>query len=46
MMPNYNMYFTFSSGVFVQKNVKIGLENKRSYVEIKPLSVVTQHAEI
>jgi len=30
MIPNCNMYFlTFSSGVFLQKNVKIGLDNEK-----------------
>jgi len=38
-----HVFLTFSTGIFLQKNVKIGLKNK--LVEIKPSSVV-KHVEI
>ena len=39
------MYFKHSIGVFLQKNVKIWLENETSFVKIKPISVV-EHVKI
>jgi len=44
MMPNSCILNIFS-GVFLQKNVKIGLKNEKSFVEMKPVSVV-EHVDI
>jgi len=45
MMPNCNMHLWHFLLVYFSKNVKTVLENEKSFVKIKPVSVV-EHVEI
>jgi len=40
-----HVFLTFSSGVFLQKYAKTGLETRKRFVEIKPVMVL-KHVEI